>query len=167
MPNRQSSQRHTSLGSEDIDPKLLQLSMESVRTNFPVLNASILATKSDSMSDLGLAGDLDLRAKSGDNGLQCSKTSGDKGRCRVKFKARSGDKARLDRSGDIGHAAARSVDEVRVRGGVALRQCEDVILVARIGTDIIDYRITENVFVSIKALDGVLMGISQMVTEVV
>lgn len=63
----------------------------------------------------------------------------------MKFKARSGDKARRDRSGEIGQAAARSVDEVRVRGGVALRQCEDVILVARIGTDI-DYRITITFF---------------------
>lgn len=135
MPNRQSSQRHTSLGSEDIDPKLLQLSIESVLTNFPVLNASIFATNKDSIKDLGLAGDRDLRAKSGDNGLQCSKTSGDKGRCRVKFKDdRSGDSARLERSGDIGQAATRSVDEVRDSGGVADRQCEDVILVARIGT---------------------------------
>ncbi|CAD0197689.1 unnamed protein product [Chrysodeixis includens] len=140
--SKQSSQRHTSLGREDIDPKLLQLSIESVRTSFPVLRASIFATNKVSIKDLGLAGDLDRRAKSGESGLQCSKTSGDKGRCRAKLNDdKSGDRARLDRSGEIGQAAPRSVDEVRDRGGVALRQCEDVIFVARICTDNV-YRIT-------------------------
>lgn len=132
MPSRQSSQRHTSLGSDDIDPKLLQLSIESVRTNFPVLRASILATNKDSIKDLGRAGDLERLGKSGDRGLHRSSTSGDNGLCIEKFTEKSGDKALLAKSGDTGHVAGRSVDEARDKGGVTLRQCDDVILVARI-----------------------------------
>ncbi|CAG4997006.1 unnamed protein product [Parnassius apollo] len=128
---RQSSHRHTSLGSDDIDPKLLQLSRESVRTSLFVLKASIFATSSDSIKERGRAGDRDLRGKSGDRVR--SIRSGDRGRCREKSSDRSGDSARSrGRSGDIGHDCARSVDDVRDNGGVTLLQWDDVIFVARI-----------------------------------
>lgn len=128
MPSKQSSHRHTSLGSEDMEPKLLQLSRESVRTSFPVLRASILATRRVSIRDRGRAGLLERLAKSGDSGWYLdTNTSGDIG---LRKPERSGDMVRcLVRSGVRGRARSEGA---RDSGGVLLRQCDDVILEARI-----------------------------------